>query len=240
MVGGYFDRIAGEPCQSIASYNTATRKWRCISPPFNPESFSPIVRSLYYHPFSDYLYAAVGPGAAFNTSLCIGLCKMKGNQFFPTATFNNYVDSITGNPNSGDVYFCGFFTSMNGFLYSPYVGMFNGTDFLPMPNGFNRACRVIVWDAFQNRVYAGGEFSASFSLSLPGIALWNGTNWIRPVNNSQGYVGAIFAIRSIGFGNFLIGGTTGSVFLYKYKQNKNLRIFSSHFPFVAFQFSIDF
>ncbi len=83
-----------------------------------------------------------------------------------------------------------------------HIARWDGSDWLPMGDGFDGKVRVLA--IHSGELYAGGEFDHSGSQPISGIARWDGSAW-QPLNEQIDY----YSIRSLCTfeGNLIAGGT---------------------------------
>jgi len=84
----------------------------------------------------------------------------------------------------------------------PYIrmGALNAYGFMQQDNDFDKA--VYSLTIFNNRVIAGGAFSAFGEKEIKGVAKWNGTEWISLGNGIDGVVYSMIEYN----GNLIAGG----------------------------------
>src|SRR5436309_1009112 len=97
--------------------------------------------------------------------------------------------------NGNNLYASGYGVGAGGLLATNTgVDIFNGTDWTNAL-GELTAGTCVIYDVgfFRNDIYVGGVFSKAGGVSAPGLAKWNGSDWVN-----IGFAGAALALLSDG------------------------------------------
>lgn len=77
----------------------------------------------------------------------------------------------------GDLYVGGRFTTANGGVPANQVARWDGSSWHALGNGLNNTVRTLAWDDVNERLFAGGDFSASGTTAVNHVAVWDGSSW---------------------------------------------------------------
>lgn len=106
-----------------------------------------------------------------------------------------------------------------GDKFSPYVAVWNGTEWAPMDSGFSGIVRTL--EFYNGNLIAGGSFQKSGTRTVKYLATWNGTQWMPFTNgpnktvtklvadNTDLYIAGTFDTIG-GFNNQYIGKYNGT------------------------------
>lgn len=194
-IGGFFDLVAGQHCPGIASYHTNNQTWNCL---VNEVEFFAIL-SMHYHEYSDTLIVGTITGMVVDGVFCGGVCLFRQNQWSSLGAFNDSVNSISSNPNSESLFFCGNFGRVEDVEANKIVE-WNGTNFLPFIDGLRVNCKVVAWNTRQDTIYVGGDFQNG-TIIIANIDKFNRSVIEFPNSN---YTGQLKNIIPLHINSFLI------------------------------------
>lgn len=204
---GDFDVIAGEECANVASYNSISRKWTCLSSAVHGNT--QIVKTAHYHPFLNALIVGGDPYFVMNGVSCNGLCILQLNQsiWSSPAQFDDVVHSIASKPSSNEFFVCGNFQTIQttSYLSSPFSAHWNGSTFVSFANEFNAICRTLSWSSIQSKLYAVGEFTQAGSESTVYVAYLENNVW-KGLTASVHPNGNVYSIYTLDLNSILISG----------------------------------
>ena len=76
--------------------------------------------------------------------------------------------------------------------------------------GVNGQVNAVAADQNSGKVYFGGQFGIAGNVISPGVACWDGTNWLALGSGVNGY-GSVYSLVADGAGNIYAGGTFTNV-----------------------------
>lgn len=186
-VGGSFTTIGGINANRIARWDG--NKWFAVGDGLNDE-----VHALTMDPSGNiyaggYFTAADGVGAS-------RVAKWDGNNWSPLGSGLGSLVSALASDTNGNIYAGGSFTG--------YVAKWDGSGWRGI-GSLDGPVRALALDT-SGGVYAGGTFVTADSLTVNGVAKFNGRAW-SVLGSGLGSPAAVYALASDSFGHLYAGGS---------------------------------